>query len=359
MNHRLGDLQKTLKGGQAILISDPSWTEYYSGFVQLVHEEREAFLTITQTHSTLLHAHFSPLPPSWNGATKAGVSATAVERHLADIVQTENVHEILIDEHSLTLAEYRAIERVGASTSNTDMAKLWQQRMIKDVQEQANIAQAAQQTSQAAQRIQAELRPGISEQHLAEMLAETGRLLGAHQLAFPTIVAFGEHSALPHHQPTDKVLEENMAVLIDFGLKHNGYCADMTRSFWFGNNPPPRYTQIEIAVKDAYKKAMALLGSGSTITAADVDRAARDHLAKLGFRKEFIHTTGHGLGLSIHEPPSLNQNNPTEIKPGMCITIEPGLYREGLFGYRWENTLLLATNAPVELTVDQDKTPRS
>ena len=138
----------------------------------------------------------------------------------------------------------------------------------------------------------------------------------------------------------------------------------MTRTIWFGKQPSQEFISVEAAVKTAYQKAVAvcqefvdtvetMAGSNSTTaqtTVADVDKAARASLDTAGYGKNFIHTTGHGLGIEIHEQPSVYRTNPTPLKLHMAITIEPGVYLPEKFGYRHENTVLLQAKKVVELT---------
>jgi len=114
----------------------------------------------------------------------------------------------------------------------------------------------------------------------------------------------------------------------------------MTRTFWFGPNPDSTFTEIKDVVHAAYTAAEAI-ASDQPVTAREVDEAAREVIKKAGYGDEFIHTTGHGLGLEIHEQPSLNWRNTEKIQPNMAITIEPGIYLPGKFGYRYENTLII------------------
>jgi Xaa-Pro aminopeptidase len=125
----------------------------------------------------------------------------------------------------------------------------------------------------------------------------------------------------------------------------------MTRSWWFGDQPPADFTQIKNLVDEAYSLTLEQLQQPSiTVTAQILDETARTFISQAGFGQEFIHTTGHGVGLDIHEPPSLYWKNKQPILPGMIITIEPGIYLPERFGYRWENTVLITDTGCQELT---------
>ena len=142
-----------------------------------------------------------------------------------------------------------------------------------------------------------------------------------------------------------------MPILIDLGATVNGYHGDMSRTVWFGKKPSPEFLKVEEVVKAAYQEAVSALKNrqGQQILAKDLDQAARGVITQAGYGKNFIHTTGHGLGLDIHENLSLNWNNEQPILPQMVITIEPGIYLEGKFGYRYENMVVVNDDGAMEL----------
>lgn len=231
--------------------------------------------------------------------------------------------------------------------------------MVKVDTEIEALAHANHITHNAITFALSQLTAGMTEQDIQLLIEKNMREQGAFELAFPTIVAFGDHSALPHHQPSNRPLRGNDAVLIDCGAKWQHYCADVTRTVWFGNTPDPEFAKIENVVKNAYQKAVVSckLSVVSTVEsqhaaplqATSLDKTARDLITAAGYGQQFIHTTGHGVGLYIHEQPSLNLHNETVLKPGMVITIEPGIYLEGKFGYRFENSIALTENSAQEL----------
>jgi len=173
------------------------------------------------------------------------------------------------------------------------------------------------------------------------------RRLGAEKAAFETIVAMGSRSALPHAQPTARKLANDELLLIDMGACQDGYMSDMTRVLFFGR-PSRRLRTMYNAVLKAQLAAIDAVRPG--ITAAQVDRAARRVLETEGLGKEFVHSTGHGLGLEIHEGPRLGRRDKTKLKPGMAITIEPGAYIRDYGGIRIEDTVLVTKNGCEVLT---------
>jgi len=346
---RLEQLQTVIATNSlpTLLLSRPSDIAYYTGFQFLLSEEREAFLLVSKSKAKLWYASFSPLPP--NSACEAipmrGVSEIALQ--LADLDLTT----MGLDPFSLTLAEYRAITQAKIQAVDLNREYIWQQRMLKDESEQQLISEASQITTDVFAAIVPMIKTGITEKEVAALLDEKMRQLNA-EPAFPTIVAFGAHSALPHHQPTDTPLQPETAILIDFGAKYQSYCSDFTRSWWFGSQPPATYQAIQSAVRHAYQAGLQALNQPTT--AQQLDGVVRADLQQAGYGHAFIHTTGHGLGLEIHEPPSLSTNNPQVLKPSMAITIEPGVYLENQFGYRFENTVIVTNSIPQVTTNHHD-----
>lgn len=326
-----------------LLLSRPSDIAYYTGFQFLLSEEREAFLLVNSSQAKLWYASFSPLPPTIACETIPMRGIKEIAQQLTELQLTG----IALDPFSLSLAEFRTISQTNIPISDLNREYIWQQRMIKDEFEQQSITQASQITTQAFASILPEIKIGITEQEVATQLDAKIRQLKA-EPAFPTIVAFGPHSALPHHQPTSAVLQPETAVLIDFGAKYHSYCSDFTRSWWFGSHPPIQYQAIQTAVHHAYQVGIVALNK--QLTAQELDGVVRTDLHQAGYGHAFIHTTGHGLGLEIHEPPSLSTSNPQVLQPNMAITIEPGVYLENQFGYRFENTILLTDTNPIVTT---------
>ncbi len=347
-------LQATLQPHQALLLSHPNDVVYCTGFEYLVPEEREAFFVITKQNFYLIRASFSPVPAHAFFQVLDNCKPASVARHLANIVKDEQMSEILFDKSSLFYEEYEAILDEATTLSCTlrsfDRNLIWNFRLKKSDDEVKYMRQAGRIMAQAMQAIIAELHSGMTEKHVCHLLTEKLTSLGSDKNAFPLIVAFGAHGAEPHYQPGDAVLEDNMPVLIDAGATVKGYRSDMTRSFWFGAHPTEEFLKIEKIVQAAYTAAFEKLSSSQRLKALDLDQAARSLIKTAGFEEYFIHTTGHGIGLDIHEPPSLNWSNETPIEPSMVITIEPGIYLEDTFGYRHENTVLVTEKGGEVLT---------
>jgi Xaa-Pro aminopeptidase len=356
--HRVASLQSALTDKQAILLSTPTDITYVSGFEFLVPEEREAFFCITKDTSFLIRATFCPVPEPHSFQVLNNCRPDALALHLLEIVKRTSISEVLYDASSLHVDEFQLLtdqlRPVHCSLSKIDKNMIWERRQIKDATELTALREAGKIAELAFQKIKKFIAIGMTEQEIAEELNTLLRKLGAEGTAFPTIVAFGPHAAIPHHQPTPSTLQNNTVILIDFGARFQGYRSDMTRTFWFGDTPSQTFTEVEKVVQSAYKAAVDSLTTAikekTLLTAEELDKSARNIIAEAGYAEKFIHTTGHGVGLDIHEPPSLHPRNNSQLAVGMVITIEPGIYLEGQLGYRHENTFVILDKKLEQLT---------
>ena len=219
-------------------------------------------------------------------------------------------------------------------------------RMIKSPAELALIRRAVATNSQAFEQAIARLKAGARESDLAAELEYRMRRLGAEKPAFETIVAGGARSALPHAQPGPARLDRGL-VVVDMGALQDGYCSDMTRMLHAGR-PGAQARRLYRAVLEAQLAAIDAVRPG--ITAAAVDARARRVLRAAGLERAFVHSTGHGLGLEIHEPPRLGRKDPARLQAGMAITIEPGAYLEDFGGVRIEDTVVVTERGCEVLT---------
>ncbi len=207
-------------------------------------------------------------------------------------------------------------------------------RVVKDEDELAVMAQAALAGCRLFDGILRFLRPGVAEMAVAAELEHQARLLGAEGMSFETIVASGVRSAMPHGRATAALLPKRGFVTLDFGIIHKGYCSDMTRTVYLGR-PRPGERKAYEAVLEAQEAAVDAVAPGASC--AEVDEAARSILRREGLGEAFSHSTGHGVGLEIHEPPRVGAGQRTRLVAGMVVTIEPGVYLAGQFGIRIED----------------------
>lgn len=225
-------------------------------------------------------------------------------------------------------------------------------RLIKDELEIQIMSEAARLAQNGYQLVKSLLSEKISESELAVELEYFWKKQGAKKLSFDPIIAFGPNSSKPHYRAGSTLLEKNTHVLIDIGVTWKHYQSDMTRVCFFGE-PHPKIKEIYSIVEEAKQQTMEKCKPGTLI--GELDQTARSIIDKKGYGKHFIHSLGHGIGLETHESPILRSKGPwaeTELKVGMVITIEPGIYLPGIGGIRLEDTLLITENGYKNLTLD-------
>lgn len=223
-------------------------------------------------------------------------------------------------------------------------------REVKDALELDSLRRAALLGCELYEGMLGFIEVGMRELDVAAELENRARLAGAEGMSFETIVASGARSAMPHARATNALLEPGTLLTLDFGVVLDGYCSDMTRTVYLAADESRRQTtkarqhaarqrQVFDAVLEAQEAAVAAVRAG--VEASTVDAAARDTLQSCGLAKAFSHSTGHGLGLEIHEGPRIGAGQPTLLEEGMTVTIEPGAYLPGEFGVRIEDTVLV------------------
>jgi Xaa-Pro aminopeptidase len=244
---------------------------------------------------------------------------------------------------------YESLESKLPAKSSMVAVKGWieELRTVKSATEIERIRRSVETNSKAFEQAVARVRPGMKERDLAADLEYRMRRLGAEKPSFETIVAGGVRSALPHAQPTAARFQTGDLIVVDMGALQEGYCSDMTRMLFLGT-PTAKVKRTYKAVLEAQLAGIdAVRASART---AAVDAAARNVLKGYGLDRAFIHSTGHGLGLEIHEPPRLGKRDKGRLKAGMAITIEPGVYIEGFGGIRIEDTVLVTEKSCEILT---------
>jgi Xaa-Pro aminopeptidase len=220
-------------------------------------------------------------------------------------------------------------------------------RLVKDAEELALMSQAALVGCQLFEHMLGFIRPGLEETEVAAELEHKARLLGAEGMSFETIVASGMRSALPHGRATSTRLPRKGFLTLDFGIILGGYCSDMTRTVHLGK-PGNKERAAYEAVLEAQQAGVEAVRAGASC--GEVDEAARGVLRKAGLAEAFSHSTGHGVGLEIHESPRIGAGQKTRLQAGMVITIEPGIYLPGEFGIRIEDMVAVTQTGGQVLT---------
>jgi len=209
-------------------------------------------------------------------------------------------------------------------------------RATKDSGELASMVTAARHADQVMAEAAAMLRPGLTEREVARFILGRFESLGDHDPW--AIVAAGPHSAYPHHMTSARPLAPDQAVLLDLGAYHDGYGSDLTRTFWLGR-PPEDFQRVYEVVNLA--RAAGIAAARAAVPASSVDAAARAVIERAGYGEQFVHRTGHGVGLEIHEPPYLVAGNEAPLAAGMVHSVEPGIYLPGRFGVRLEDLVVV------------------
>lgn len=247
--------------------------------------------------------------------------------------------KIGIESQHMSAQEYTQIQK---TLNNLDISiiptcnLIEELRVVKTATEIKKIKQAVTISLDAFNFIRQIYQPYMSEKTLNIQVDSFLKLQGDNELAFPTIIASGKNSAYPHHFPKEDKIKSPL--LVDLGAKYDGYCADLTRIFFWGKMPHS-YKKLYNLVLKATQASIKKIRDG--VEAYEVDKAARDIIDKAGYLKFFGHGTGHGVGLSVHELPSIAPKNQTILKEGMVITIEPGIYFNNKYGVRIENMVLV------------------
>ncbi len=220
-------------------------------------------------------------------------------------------------------------------------------RRAKDEDELALVEKAAKLGCELFEGALLTIESGVPENAVAAQLEYAARRRGAEGMSFETIVAAGSRSAMPHAHASAARLPRNGFVTLDFGVILNGYCSDMTRTVHLGNAGKHERFAYD-AVLDAQQTAVAAVRPGATC--GEVDEAARGVLREAGLDEYFTHSTGHGVGIEIHEAPRIAKEQKTVLVPGMVVTVEPGIYIAGKFGIRIEDMVVVTDRAPRVLT---------
>jgi Xaa-Pro aminopeptidase len=347
-DERRDRLRKLVKKADAtaILVTDFTNVTYLTGFTgddsYLLVNRDGAVLISDPRYTTQLSEECPGLdlfirPP--------GVSMLAA---VAKVVEKSKCRKLGVEGDSMTvgLREQIAAEMPVLEFATTS-GLVEQLRQIKDAEEVAAIRKAIYQAERAFGVIRATLRPDKTEKQIADELDQQMRAFGAQGSGFPSIVAVGPRAALPHARPTDQTVGVNSLLLIDWGADGGLYRSDLTRVLATGTISP-KLERIYGVVLKAQRAAIEAIRPG--VIAGDVDRVAREIISQEGFGRNFGHGLGHGLGLQVHEAPRLAVNVSGELRPGMVVTVEPGIYLPGWGGVRIEDDVLVTRTGHEVLT---------
>lgn len=278
---------------------------------------------------------------------------TMLYKSLQDIkgyLKEQGIKKLYLNFEKTTLTEYQSYKELKVKLVDGSKA-LKLARSIKTEYELEQIKKACDIAQTAYASAISKVKKGMTELELKDLIVTEMINLGAECESFDTIVAFGKNSAVPHHRTGESKLEDNSVILVDTGCMVNGYCSDITRTAYFGK-PSEKFLSVYNAVLSANLTAIDNITDGTN--ALDADAYARNLLKDKGYGENFTHSLGHGVGLEIHEFPTLSPKKSDDLSNGMVFTIEPGAYFDGEFGVRIEDTVALI-NGKVERLFNDSK----
>jgi Xaa-Pro aminopeptidase len=330
----------------ALLVSHPANIRYLCGF-----SGSSGFLLIETSGSTLFtDSRYTFQAREEVSGARIHIAKKGLLRAVGEALRSRKGRlSVAYSSSHLTVAQMKALQaatgaRVRWIQDGNTVEKL---RAVKDDDEITTMRKAAALISEVFENNLSSIKPGTTELELAGTLELTMKRLGASGPSFETIVASGARSAWAHARPTAKVLRKGELVVIDQGAILYGYCSDMTRTVFLGR-APQKVRHLYRAVLEAQGAAKKAIRPG--VTAGVVDAAARGVLKRYGLAKYFTHSTGHGLGLEVHEMPRIGRGEKFIIQKGMVLTVEPGVYLEGLGGIRIEDDVVVTENGSTDLT---------
>ncbi len=284
-----------------------------------------------------------------DGEVRIEIGLTAAAQHTALAALITPGARLGLEDHSVTWAEQRGFVATFAGGELVPAGALVEDlRRVKDLGEIDRIRRACAIADNAFQAILTRLADGVTERQFALELEFGMRERGASGNSFDPIIAAGPNGAKPHARPTDRVIGRNELVVCDFGCIVDGYCSDMTRTVSVGD-PGPDARHLYEVVLESQQAGRALVAAD--VACADIDRASRDIIARAGWAEAFSHSTGHGVGLEIHEAPRVAATGRDTLVVGDVVTVEPGVYLPGIGGVRIEDTVVVAAAGSEPLTL--------
>jgi Xaa-Pro aminopeptidase len=336
------------RGIDSLLVTHLPDVRYLCGFTG-----SSAYLAITANRAAMFtDGRYTTQARQETSAAKVVIAAKSARDEACRWLASNGVEHCAFDPGSTTVTEL-ALYRKAMSGHRGFFRPLAeslvpQLRLIKDEDELRLMKQAAHLGVELFHELLSHLQPGVPETTVAAELEHSARLRGAEGMSFDSIVASGPRSALPHGHASSQRLPRKGFLTLDFGVILKGYCSDMTRTVFLGQ-PTLRERFTYDAVREAQLAAVAAVRPGASC--GEVDEAARSVLRKAGLAEYFTHSTGHGVGLEIHEGPRIAADQSQSLLPGMVVTIEPGVYIAGHFGVRIEDMVAVTPEGGQVLTL--------
>ncbi|MFO8068434.1 MAG: Xaa-Pro peptidase family protein [Alkalibacterium sp.] len=336
---RVEDIQQTMKNQkvEALLITSPYNLRYAAGFtgstgLSVVTQDKAYFVT---------DFRYTEQAAEQAVGFEIIKNTGSIYDEVKTIVEKENIEVLSFEKDFVTYSTFEKISDLLDCELKPSSGLLESLREIKDEKEIETIQQAIKITEHAFEEILGFIKPGVTEIEVANKLDFMMREQGATGVSFDTIVASGKRSAMPHGVASEKQIEQGDMITMDFGCYYKGYVSDMTRTISLGD-PGEELKKIHQIVLDAQLKVNEKAKAG--VTGKELDAVARDYITEKGYGEAFGHSTGHGIGLEVHETPGINYRNEKPLVEGNVITNEPGIYIPGLGGVRIEDDLVITKN---------------
>ncbi len=337
-------LQSTLENGGAYLIISPENRRYLTGFPSTA-----GYLMITKTEALFL-ADSRYIEAAQNCIRDCEcVLLTDFSAQLGGYIEKFNVEKLCLEGESLSVSRAESIKKICRRECDFTKAdkEISALRRIKSEEEKNKILRAQSVAEKAFENVLGFIKEGVTEREIALTLDFFMLRNGAEAVSFETIAVSGKNSSMPHGVPSDKKIEKGDFITMDFGAVVDGYHSDMTRTVALGEISS-KQAEVYETVLSAQKNCLGMLKSG--VSCKDADAAARDIIRNAGCGEFFGHGTGHGVGIEIHEAPTLNPKSGEILKKGDIVTVEPGIYLPSEFGVRIEDMAYITENGCENLT---------
>ncbi|PES35481.1 M24 family metallopeptidase [Bacillus thuringiensis] len=336
MNVRITNIQKQLHnyGIDGLLITKKENRQYATNFTG------SAGVVLIAAHKAIFITDFRYVDQAKTEIKAAEIIMHKgnLEEEVANQVSKLNIQKLGIEDNNMTLQQFKKLQKY-IHTEMVPVCEIIEDiRLIKDTSEIETMKIAATIADEAFHHIVTFLKPGISETDVRDELEFFMRKKGATSSSFQIIVASGIRSSLPHGVASNKIIERGDIVTLDFGALYDGYCSDITRTVAIGE-PSEEFQKIYNVVREALKRGTEAIKPGET--AKSIDDITRNYITEHGYGQYFGHSTGHGLGLEIHEPLRLSQESKATLQEGMVVTVEPGIYIPNWGGCRIEDDIVI------------------
>lgn len=337
--NRVNSIKAILSEGQAALVSDDISVFYFTGF-----PHSEGYLFITEDESYLLvDFRYIEAARKAVSTSKVVVFKNAFD-NINELISAHNISKILLEADKVSVASYNKMSKtLNAELSNDDLLSqtIEKLRSVKSADEIERLRKAQLIAEKAYLEVLNIVKPGVTERQISVELEYLMKKHGAEKAAFDLITVAGKKTSLPHGVPGNAEVKNGDFVTFDIGAVFDGYHSDMTRTVAVGE-VSDKQKEIYSIVLEAHLAGLSAVKAG--VGGSDVDKVCRDIITNYGYGEYFGHSTGHGVGLEIHEQPWAGAKSTDILKPNMTVTVEPGIYLPDMFGVRIEDTVLVTEN---------------